>query len=137
MFRTIICVIGLVILLPVNASAEQSSTPTSTVLVQGTASWDGIAYGQYPKGTPQLTVTRIVIPANTSLRWHRHPMPSAAYVVKGSLQVIKQATGERQSFSTGDAVLEVMDTTHQGVTGAEAVELIVFYAGTAGLPLFQ
>lgn len=37
----------------------------------------------------------------------------------------------------GDVLPEIVDRQHRGMTGDSAVELVVFYAGTPGLPLSQ
>lgn len=80
---------------------------------------------------------RINIPANTSLKWHQHPMPNAAYVVSGELRVETRDGGESIMLKPGDVLPEIVDRQHRGVTGDSAVELVVFYAGTPGLPLSQ
>jgi hypothetical protein len=43
----------------------------------------------------------------------------------------------RQHLSAGQAVAETVDTFHRGLAGNEPVVLIVFYAGSAGVPLTQ
>jgi hypothetical protein len=44
-------------------------------------------YKSYPQGQPELTTVRIVIPADSSLPWHTHDMPKAAYLLSGQLTV--------------------------------------------------
>lgn len=113
--------------------AEQAVS--SKILVQGTSSWDGSRF-EYLKGTAELTVQKIAIKAEThtvSLAVHCHSMPLAAYVLKGSVKVIKPS-GESQQFNQGDAFIEVMNQWHQGIF-VEDSELIVFYAGSKGTSL--
>ena len=104
-------------------------------LLQTTQSWDSSPYTSYPSGQPQVTVLKITIPPNTALHWHRHPIISVAYVLSGHLTLEKRATGERRILEPGEAVAETVQTTHRGLTTDEPVELIVFYAGRAGMPL--
>ena len=104
-------------------------------LLQSTQSWDRSPYTRYPSGQPQVTVLKITIPPNTALHWHRHPIISVAYVLSGHLTLQKRGTGERKILHAGQAVAETVQTTHRGFTTDEPVELIVFYAGQAGMPL--
>jgi len=120
-----------------SAIPSAPSAIESRVLLKSTTSWEGTAYQTYPAGQPELTVMRINIPANTSLKWHQHPMPNAAYVVSGQLRVETREGGKSIMLKPGDVLPEIVDRQHRGVTGDSAVELVVFYAGTPGLPLSQ
>lgn len=91
-----------------------------------------VAYQTYPKGTPQLYVLNITVVPNTSLPWHEHPIPNAAYVLKGALTVEKKANGEKRMLKAGDVVSERVDSAHRSYTGKEGVTLVVFYAGQKG-----
>lgn len=104
-------------------------------LLETDKSWDGVLYKAYPKGTPQLSVLKITVAPNTSLAWHEHPMPNAAYVLNGVLTVEKKATGEKRTLKAGEVLPEMVDNAHRGYTGKEGVTLVVFYAGQQGLPL--
>lgn len=117
------------------SSSAQTSTVQSTVLLKSSSSWDGTAYDAYPVGKPELTVLNIKIPANTALKWHEHPMPNAAYVVSGNLRVETREGGKSILLKPGDVLPEMVDRQHRGLTGDTAVELVVFYAGTQGMPL--
>jgi hypothetical protein len=64
-------------------------------------------------------------------------MPNAAYIVSGALTVERKADGKTHHFTAGQVVAEMVEALHRGVTGDAPVTLIVFYAGTAGLPLSQ
>lgn len=105
-------------------------------LLQTDHAWDGKVYGAYPEGQPQMSVLEITIPAKTTMEWHRHPMPNAAYVLSGEIQV-ETKDGQTARFSQGQVISETVATTHRGVTGEQAVKLLVFYAGATGLPLSQ
>ena len=114
-------------------SAAQSAIKIET-LVQSTSAWDATPYTRYPDGPPQLSVLRISIAPHTALEWHFHPMPNAGYVLSGELTLEKR-DGVRKHFVAGQAITETVNCIHRGVTGEAPVVLIVFYAGTSGLPL--
>ncbi len=117
------------------AIAKQPPAVESTVLLKSTSSWDGTPYTAYPTGQPELTVLNIKIAPNSALKWHEHPMPNAAYVVSGHLEVQTKEGDKSIHLKAGDVLPEMVDTLHRGKTGDSPVELIVFYAGTPGTPL--
>jgi quercetin dioxygenase-like cupin family protein len=108
----------------------------SKVVLQTTFSWDGSVYQSYPHDAPQLTVVRISIPPRTTLNWHQHPSPNAAYVLSGELTLEKK-DGTSRHFKAGDAIAETVDVVHRGISGGEQTVLIVFYAGAPSLPLTE
>lgn len=133
-------VIGLACLLligVVGAEEPINSSVQSETLLRSSQSWDGVAYKAYPKGVPELTVLKITIPANTALPWHTHPMPNAGYVLSGELTVEKKSTGEKKVLTVGQSLPEMVNDLHRGYTGDVPAELIMFYAGTKGMPLSQ
>ena len=108
---------------------------SSEILVQWTTSWDGSAYS-YPSGIPQITIQKINIKTDDgslTLPLHCHPMPIAAVVISGAVQVVKKS-GQSKQFSAGDAFIEVSEAWHRGVV-TEDTKLLVFYAGAVGEPL--
>jgi quercetin dioxygenase-like cupin family protein len=117
------------------AIAKEQPAVESTVLLKSTSSWDGTPYKAYPTGQPELTVLNIKIPPNSALKWHQHPIPNAAYVVSGQLEVQSKEGDKSIHLKAGDVLPEMVDTLHRGKTGDSPVELIVFYAGTPGTPL--
>ncbi|MGE0223840.1 MAG: cupin domain-containing protein [Acetobacteraceae bacterium] len=120
-------------------AAQAADTPSVTVetLLKTEKAWDGVAYEHYPAGPPELTVLKISIPPRTALPWHTHPMPNAAYVLSGELLVEKQEGGLTKRLGPGDTLPEMVGSVHRGVTGEQGAVLIVFYAGTKGMPLSQ
>lgn len=116
-----------------------SKTPGVTVeqLIKTSESWDGAPYAPYPLGTPEITVLKIIIPANTALGWHTHPMPNVAYVLSGELFVETRDGKHKLLLKPGQVLPEVVQTEHRGTSGNQPVELIVFYAGGKGMPLSQ
>src|ERR1700754_250130 len=123
------------------AFAQQPAQPSSSgikveTLLKTDKSWDGTPYKGYPSGQPQLSVLKIEIPAHAVLPWHTHPMPNAGYVVSGEITVEKE-DGQKQTVKAGQVLPETVGSVHRGVTGDSPVTLIVFYAGTEGMPLSQ
>ncbi len=121
----------------VAASAPPAGTIRSETLLKTGAAWDGSAYPGYPDGRPELSVLRITLPGHTTMDWHSHPVPNVAYIVSGELTVEKRdgSAPLTRHFTAGQTIPELVNAAHRGVTGDQAVELIVFYAGTNGLPL--
>lgn len=106
-----------------------------TQLLKTTHSWDGTPYRAYPDGQPEVSVLRYKIPAHSALPWHTHPAINAAYVLSGDLTVIRKSDEKAMVIGPGDVLPEMVDAPHRGQSGDEPVELIVFYAGTPGVPL--
>lgn len=117
--------------------AEDQAAVKTEILLRSSSSWDGTPYASYPAGSPELTVLKITIPANTALPWHTHPMPNAAYLLSGEILLEKKETGEKKLLTKGQVLPEVVGQFHRGITGNASVVLIVFYAGTKGMPLSQ
>lgn len=132
-----ICASVALLTTPFITMAQSGGTPSINVekLLETEKSWDGLFYKEYPKGTPQLSVLKITVAPNTSLAWHEHPIPNAAYVLNGVLTVEKKATGEKRLLKAGEVLPEMVDSAHRGYTGKEGVTLVVFYAGKKGIPL--
>lgn len=104
-------------------------------VVESSESWDGAALPHYPSTMPQVTILRITIPPHAKLAMHRHPVINAGLVLRGDLTVIPKAGGER-TFHAGEGIVEMVGKLHYGENrGEEPVELVMFYAGTAGVPL--
>jgi quercetin dioxygenase-like cupin family protein len=136
-FSTLLLLVPLCLtpcLVPAVVSTREPQIEVEQIL-QTTQAWDNTVYRTYPTGQPQLTVLRIKIPSHTALHWHYHPVISVGYVVSGELTVEQQETGERTTIRAGQALPETVGTTHRGFTTDDPVELIVFYAGQAGVPI--
>jgi len=113
------------------AGDEKATVKAETLLATGT-SWDGEVYKAYPGGAPELSIVKMTIPAHTALSWHEHPMPNAAYILSGTLTVEKY-DGAKKTIHAGQALAEMADSIHRGVTGNTPVTLVAFYAGANGL----
>ncbi len=115
--------------------ALDSPSVAVETLVRGSASWDGTPLPAYPAGKPQLTILRIQIPPGTTLPLHKHPVINAGVLTKGKLTVVTEKN-ETLHMQAGDPIIEVVDKWHYGKNeGTEPAEIIVFYVGTAELPL--
>jgi quercetin dioxygenase-like cupin family protein len=125
------------LLLVASPNLFASTKPQVQEILRSPSSWDGTTYKAYPSGQPEVTLLKISIPANTALDWHSHPMPNVAYVVSGELTLEARNSELKRTLRAGDAIAEMADRQHRGVTGDLPVELIVFYAGAEGLPLSE
>ena len=136
--RSVVAAIALASFLPCIAAAAENESSAIQVqtLTQSTSSWDGTPYKAYPAGQPQITILKFTIPPHTTMKWHSHPLPNAAYILSGDLTIEKK-DGTKQHFVAGQALTETVDSVHRGITGAASAVLIVFYPGTPGLPLSQ
>ena len=105
-----------------------------TPLIKTTTSTDGQKLS-YPKiDNPEVTALIVEIPPGGETGWHLHPAAVYAYVLSGSLTVEMEG-GKRYSFKEGDAIIEVVNTPHNGInTGQVPVKLVVFYTGEMGKP---
>lgn len=113
-----------------------STAPSVSVetLLKTSQSWEGTRYKSYPAGQPELTVLKITLAPKTTLDWHTHPIPNAAYVLSGQL-LLETKNGHTLTVKEGQVLPEVVNIPHRGTSGNMPVELIVFYAGSVGMPL--
>ena len=103
-------------------------------LAKSTKEWNGSSLPHYPIGKPEITILRITVPAGTTLPLHTHPIINAAVILEGNLELSLQ-DGTKRLFKVGEALIEVVDRVHKGKSiGPEDLVVIVFYAGTKGLP---
>lgn len=104
-------------------------------LAKATRSWDGNSLPAYPQGQPEVTILRISIPPGVRLDTHSHPVINAGVLTSGQLTVVT-TEGKTLHLKTGDAIVEVVNTLHYGINeGDIPAEIIVFYAGVAGMPI--
>ena len=106
---------------------------TVQVLEQDSVSWNGSDF-RYPAAFPQITVVKIQVPQGAEIPEHCHPIPLAAYVAKGAIQ-ITTSSGAQAVFSEGQSFIEVMNRWHSGLGVGTDTELIIFYAGAQNRPL--
>ncbi len=116
-------------------TAAEQTTVTSEVLAKTTTSWVGTPLPPYPQTQPEVTVLRITIPVGAQLPLHKHPVINAGYLTKGQLTVVAD-DGTTMTLKAGDALVEMVDAWHYGRNDGESdAEIVVFYAGSPGVPL--
>jgi len=111
------------------------NTVSVDVLAKTIYSWNGETLSAYPKGQPEVTILRILIPPKTKLPLHQHPVINAGVLLKGELTVVTN-DNKTLHLKAGDPIVEVMNTWHSGENeGNEIAEIIVFYAGVQDKPI--
>lgn len=118
---------------------DSSKNPvTSTQILQTTTTWDNHSFEYPDTDSPEITALHIEFPAGSETSWHRHPVPSLAYILSGKLEVVLKESGETKIFRKGDAFAEVINTWHYGKNiGDKPVKLVVFYIGEEGMKLTE
>lgn len=120
--------------LPPASALDVTPAIKVTPLVKATSSWNNASL-VYPQGQAEITAMLIEIAAGAQTGWHGHPVPSFALVLEGTLEV-ELRDGRKKRVGPGEALIEVVDTLHNGRNiGAQPVRLVVFYAGATGMPL--
>lgn len=105
-----------------------------TPLLKTTTSWNGQPLA-YPTGPAEITAFQVEVAPGGETGWHQHPVPSFGFMLEGTLEVtLKDSQVKR--LNPGDALAEVVNTTHNGRNvGTVPVRIVVFYAGTTGQSL--
>ena len=132
--KACLCLIGLFLLVPPAFASDYSSGVTAKVLQKTSVTGNGqkITYPQTDKA--EVTAMFVELAPGAETGWHKHPNPVYAYVISGNLSV-ELEDGKCLSFSAGDAIIEVVNTLHNGKnSGTEPVKLAVFYLGVEGTP---
>lgn len=118
-----------------NSQGDSGASTVSRELVKTNQSWNGASLPAYPHGQPVITILRISIPAGTRLETHSHPVINAGVLINGALTVFTK-DGKTLYLKAGDPIVEVVNTLHYGINeGKIPAEIIVFYAGTADMPI--
>ncbi|KAF0814900.1 hypothetical protein IGB42_00956 [Andreprevotia sp. IGB-42] len=131
-------IIALLLLAPVTHALDATPAPVpavkaAAILKTGT-SWNGAPL-VFPQGPAEVNALVIDIAVGGETGWHKHPVPSFAYIVEGQLEVSLK-DGSKKLAKPGDAFAEVVDVWHNGrVVGDKPVKLVVFYTGAAGSAL--
>ena len=107
----------------------------ANVLIKTTTSWNGAALPSYGEGMPEITIIRYRFAPGASIPMHMHPVINAGVLLKGELNIFTK-TGDKITLKAGEPLVELFKEWHYGSNpGAEAIDLIVVYAGTVGTPL--
>ena len=81
----------------------------------------------------EVIVSRVEIPANTSLPKHWHPGEEFVYVLEGSVTLWQEGK-ENITGKTGDVIKVPLKQVHTGITGDEGASLLVFRVHEQGKP---
>ena len=112
---------------------DYKNVEVSKVLISSVTS-NGTPLKYLQTAQPEVTVLVVRVPPGGSTGWHKHPVPVYAYMLEGTLNVEIKGT-QTCAFKKGDAILEVMNTLHNGYnSGSETATLVVFYTGAVGVP---
>jgi quercetin dioxygenase-like cupin family protein len=132
-FRTLCAVAVLSIALSSHA-IEPSATVKVTQVLKTTRTWNEAPI-RYPDGQAEVTGLVIEIAPGGETGWHQHPVPSFGMLLEGSLEVTL-ADGKKKRIEAGEALAEVIDTSHNGRNvGNGPAKLVVFYAGAVDKPV--
>ena len=117
---------------PVHAEEYRSVEVKKLITSSTSSNGDPLAYLRTDK--PEVTALVVHFPPGGSTGWHKHPVPVYAYMLEGELTV-ELKDGRTFVFKKGDAILEVINTLHNGYNSGNApASLVVFYTGAVGVP---
>jgi quercetin dioxygenase-like cupin family protein len=134
--RVVQSIIALFLLVVMNSvlHAEEYRNLEVEKLITSSTSSNGKPLVYLRTAKPEVTALVVHIPPGGSTGWHKHPVPVYAYMLEGRLTV-ELRNGTSFGFKKGDAILEVMNTMHNGYnSGSEPATLVVFYTGAVGVP---
>lgn len=81
----------------------------------------------------EVIVSKVYIPANTSLPKHWHPGEEFVYILEGSV-TLWQKGKENILGNAGEVIKVPLKQVHTGITGKEGVSLLVFRVHEQGQP---
>lgn len=129
-----LCLTALLLTTAPVSAADYSTGVTSKALVRTSVTGNGQSISYPVTDKPEVTAMTVELMPGAETGWHMHPVPVYAYVISGRLSVEIEG-GKQLSFSAGEAIIEVVNTLHNGKNmGTEPVKLAVFYLGAAGIP---
>lgn len=120
-------------------TAQESTNQlvSSKQILKTETTWNGQNVEYPATDDEEITALHIEFVPGSETPWHRHPVPSLAYIISGELEVIVR-NGDRKIFKKGDAFAEVINTWHYGKNiGSEPVRLVVFYVGEKDVELTE
>jgi quercetin dioxygenase-like cupin family protein len=81
----------------------------------------------------EVIVSKVYIPANTSLPKHWHPGEEFVYILEGSV-TLWQKGKENITGNMGEIIKVPLKQVHTGITGSDGVSLLVFRVHEQGKP---
>jgi quercetin dioxygenase-like cupin family protein len=87
----------------------------------------------YPAGAPaKVTAAIVTMLPGEQTGWHKHDVPMFGYILEGEITVDYGVVGTRV-YRTGDALVEAIDTAHNGRnTGDGNARILAVFMGAAG-----
>lgn len=133
--KSVSILIGGLLLLPFLAGAtEYDAGVQGKVILQTETTSNGDPVRYTETDHPKITVMTVTIAPGAQTGWHNHPVAVYAYVLSGMLTVEIEG-GKTVVFREGDAIVEVVNTRHNGINKEKVpVKLVVFYLGGKGIP---
>ncbi|MEI8102292.1 MAG: cupin domain-containing protein [Chlorobium sp.] len=129
-----IIVLIIALLLAPSVYAEDYKNVEVTKLITSTTSANGQPLSYLDTNNAEVTALLVRFAPGNATGWHKHPVPVYAYVLEGILNV-ELKDGKQYLFRKGEAILEVMNTLHNGYnSGNVPTTLVVFYTGAVGTP---
>jgi quercetin dioxygenase-like cupin family protein len=130
-------IVGLFLWAPATTFAESdayAAAVTVKPIIVTSVTGNGMPIDYPDTDREEVTAAEVILNPGAETGWHMHAGPVYAYVLAGRLGV-DYADGTGKIFATGEAVIEVVNTPHNGrALGSEQVRLIVFYLGVKGKP---
>ena len=119
--------------LPLTSFAiENANNIKVTKLIETDTSWEKTKI-IYPKGDAKITALVVEMQPQAKMQMHYHEVPSFGYILEGKITV-QSESGDIQTFSKGDVVIEMINKKHSGFNPGDTVtKFIVFYMGTENL----
>ena len=119
--------------LPLTSFAiENANNIKVTKLIETDTSWEKTKI-IYPNGDAKITALVVEMQPQAKMQMHYHEVPSFGYILEGKITV-QSESGDIQTFSKGDVVIEMVNKKHSGVNPGDTVtKFIVFYMGTEDL----
>ena len=118
----------------IKAAAAEYEGVKATQIKKSTTTSNGQKLDYLKTDSPEVTVLMVEIPAGGETGWHSHSVPVYAYMLSGAITV-ELENNEKYDFREGDAIIEVVNTTHNGKNmGTIPAKLVVFYTGEQGKP---
>jgi quercetin dioxygenase-like cupin family protein len=119
--------------LPLTSFAiENANNIKVTKLIETDTSWEKTKI-IYPNGDAKITALVVEMQPQAKMQMHYHEVPSFGYILEGKITV-QSESGDIQTFSKGDVVIEMINKKHSGVNpGDKVTKFIVFYMGTENL----
>lgn len=115
-------------------SAAAGGKPQSSLVLDKQAQTVLDQLLQYPNGSQaQVSSAILTIAPGVSTGLHKHDAPMYAYILEGTLTVTYEG-GIVKEFSAGSAILEAVDTPHNGENKTDKpVKILVVNMGAEGV----